>query len=1127
MRIKSLLVCLVIAGLVLFLAVPSMVFPSRVLASASPTVTGITPNQGNNGSTVHITDLAGTGFVDGATVKLYRAGSGGGANQVLNPGFENYVVVGEWSQVVFDNWACFPNYQIAQSDPLYVHGGLVSAQFGGDNPYIESADFININPAIPGNLTAWFYGWPGAPPSVLPDTLKLEAQCYDSGGAYLSSVEWTSGGIMDWQEFGGVIPSWPANTTKIKVRLTYTQGDVICWADDVSFTQASTPVPPIEIPATNVSVQSPEKITCDFNLTTPVSLGLYDVVVTNPGGLSDTKADAFTVNAPAGPPTVASITPNQGNNSSTVHITDLAGTGFVTGATVKLYRASSAGPNQVVNPGFEEGGLANWATSGNISTYSGHNSPTSARFNSVGDYIESADFININPTLPGNLTAWFSSFADGFPYTTTDEYKLEARCYDSSGVYLSSVEWMSGSIFGWQEIGVTIPSWPANTTKIKVRLAYAYSWAPGFNKPCCTDDVSFTQPIEIPATSVNVVSPTKITCNFNLTTPVSLGLYDVVVTNPDAQSGILANGFTITATYTLTPSAGANGTIDPAAPQFIDYGGSQTFNFTPDPSYHVADVKVDTVSVGHPDSYTFTNVTYDHTIDVTFTINQYTLTPSAGANGVIDPTTPQVVDFGSSQTFNFTANPGYHVADVLVDGISVGAVTSYTFGNVADNHTIAVSFAANPVPPLTPPPTPPTPPVDPLTTWYLAEGSTNWGFSTYIAIENPNNVAVTASVTYLTTDGPVSGGDISLPPMSQATVNPADKLGGSDFSTKVVCKEGLPIAVDRTMEWVGAGASSSEGHSSIGVNAPAKTWYLPEGCSAYGFETWLCVENPNNQEAICKVTYMTENAGARTFEKKVPANSRGTFNMADDIGAQDSSIKVESDVPILPERSVYRNNRRQGSCSIGATSPSRSFNLAEGTTAWGFTTYVLVQNPNDTQANVTVTYMTVGGPIGTAPFVMPPNSRKTIRVNDVLGALDFSVQVAADVPILSERSMYWSDSTGEACHDSIGVSAPHSVWYLPDGETSRGRETFTLVQNPNNSPATIEVSYLTPTGAGNVVFEDTVPPNSRRTYNMIDKGITGRAGVRVVSKGGKIIVERSMYWNNRRAGTDTIGGFSD
>jgi hypothetical protein len=50
---------------------------------------------------------------------------------------------------------------------------------------------------------------------------------------------------------------------------------------------------------------------------------------------------------------------------------------------------------------------------------------------------------------------------------------------------------------------------------------------------------------------------------------------------------------------------------------------------------------------------------------------------------------------GSNLTETITPNNCYHVADVLVDGVSVGAVTSYTFTNVQANHTIDATFALN------------------------------------------------------------------------------------------------------------------------------------------------------------------------------------------------------------------------------------------------------------------------------------------------------------------------------------------------------------------------------------------------------------------------------------------------
>jgi hypothetical protein len=77
--------------------------------------------------------------------------------------------------------------------------------------------------------------------------------------------------------------------------------------------------------------------------------------------------------------------------------------------------------------------------------------------------------------------------------------------------------------------------------------------------------------------------------------------------------------------------------------------------------------------------------------------SSFTITASAGAHGQISPSGAQTLGAGSSQSFTITPDSGYHVADVLVDGASVGAVTSYTFAGLGADHSIAASFAADPV----------------------------------------------------------------------------------------------------------------------------------------------------------------------------------------------------------------------------------------------------------------------------------------------------------------------------------------------------------------------------------------------------------------------------------------------
>ena len=97
--------------------------------------------------------------------------------------------------------------------------------------------------------------------------------------------------------------------------------------------------------------------------------------------------------------------------------------------------------------------------------------------------------------------------------------------------------------------------------------------------------------------------------------------------------------------------------------------------------------------------------TYNVTANVEFyaiweniPVTNYTITATAGANGTISPSGEVTVAEGEDKTFTITANSGYHIKDVKVNGSSVGAVSTYTFNDVAANATITVEFEVDTVP---------------------------------------------------------------------------------------------------------------------------------------------------------------------------------------------------------------------------------------------------------------------------------------------------------------------------------------------------------------------------------------------------------------------------------------------
>ena len=144
--------------------------------------------------------------------------------------------------------------------------------------------------------------------------------------------------------------------------------------------------------------------------------------------------------------------------------------------------------------------------------------------------------------------------------------------------------------------------------------------------------------------------------------------------------------------YDITASSSTGGSISPSGTITVNYGDSKTFTITPNQGYKIKDVLVDGTSVGAVNSYTFNNVTSDHTIQASFEQLTFTITASASTGGTISPSGTVSVNYGGSITFNIMPATGYRIFAVKVDGKSVGAVSTYTFNDVVADHTIEATF---------------------------------------------------------------------------------------------------------------------------------------------------------------------------------------------------------------------------------------------------------------------------------------------------------------------------------------------------------------------------------------------------------------------------------------------------
>jgi hypothetical protein len=150
-----------------------------------------------------------------------------------------------------------------------------------------------------------------------------------------------------------------------------------------------------------------------------------------------------------------------------------------------------------------------------------------------------------------------------------------------------------------------------------------------------------------------------------------------------------------TAAYTITATAGPNGTITPSGPVTAPGFTSRTFTIAPNAGHHIDSVVVDGVTRGAVTSHTFTNIVANHAIAAYFSVNTLTITATSSAGGSILPYGSVVVTEGGSQSFTVAPNAGYHIDSVVADGVNQGAITSFPFNNVTAAHSIAAYFSIN------------------------------------------------------------------------------------------------------------------------------------------------------------------------------------------------------------------------------------------------------------------------------------------------------------------------------------------------------------------------------------------------------------------------------------------------
>jgi len=135
--------------------------------------------------------------------------------------------------------------------------------------------------------------------------------------------------------------------------------------------------------------------------------------------------------------------------------------------------------------------------------------------------------------------------------------------------------------------------------------------------------------------------------------------------------------------------------------------------------------------------------------------------------------------------------------------------------------------------------------------------------------------------------------------------------------------------------------------------------------------------------------------------------------------------------------------------------PGTTWYLPEGCTGGDFETWVLIQNPGESEAHVTLTYQGAEGSIPGPELTLPPGSRKTVNVADTCpGWWDVSTQITSDQPVNCERSMYWGNRIGG--HDSVGYAPKHTE--IPETTKVLSGDTISRIVSISSDQGTIVFS---------------------------------------------------------------------
>lgn len=432
-------------------------------------------------------------------------------------------------------------------------------------------------------------------------------------------------------------------------------------------------------------------------------------------------------------------------------------------------------------------------------------------------------------------------------------------------------------------------------------------------------------------------------------------------------------------------------------------------------------------------------------------------------------------------------------------------------------------------------------------TLYFPEGTTRDGFEETLWLLNRGASPMSVEVEYDFADGAAAEKKTyTVNAYGQQAVGVATEVGVNRDVSLVARSSSVDMSAARVIvvrdKQFGTVPGPVSGTTALaGVDAPRTDWSLAEGTTISGFQEYLTIQNPGDQDAEIDIDYGFEGMPGRQTHVSVPAHARATVDVNDPTQAGSGQTGVSARLratngqPFLVERPVYFlrdfGGGPIGGAHIAAASvPRPDWFFGEGTLLSGWYEFLTLYNPGAAPATATVDYLLEEAPQQTRTYVVQGGTRRTVQVftagpdegvgRDATAAVSkgVSLKVTATSDVVAERPMYAAANQGSDAvildgHDAVGSAGPTACSTFPVWFASEPSRSYLTLANNGSAPVTVDLRVLDGDPAHRSPVPVAVPEKARKTVYLNDLPTQGSsAGLEVTGQNGAAVIAELPFY---------------